>query len=171
MAILQSREFKEEDKINESFLRTAQVLYSHWKVSNLKEKESLQCGGHSRLFEVLIPDYYVTKGESIKGKGQREHIVPCALIRNHSYKMFNYGYLIDDVVKMIKKNLIIIHITKEEQKKLDVELGLKINMPDGWEFGDDPFERLNAANIQYKLYNIMSPEKQTTGCLFNITAN
>jgi len=52
MAILQSREFKEEDKINESFLRTAQVLYSHWKVSNLKEKESLQCGGHSRLFEV-----------------------------------------------------------------------------------------------------------------------
>ena len=149
---MEYRQFTEEEKINESFLRTAQVLHSHWKVSNPEEKELLQCGGHSRLFEILIPDKYIVKGESLSGKGHREHIVPCALIRNQSYKMFNNGYLIDDVAKMLHNNLIIVYITTEEQKKLDVELGLKTVMPSGWKFGDTPFKRLEQANIKYRLY-------------------
>ena len=68
--------FTEEDKRQEAFLRISNVLYSHWRISNQQEKESEQCGGHSRLFEVLIPDEYITVGESINGRGHREHVVP-----------------------------------------------------------------------------------------------
>ena len=35
------------------------------------------CGGHTRLFDALIYDGYIIKGESIKGKDIGEHIVPC----------------------------------------------------------------------------------------------
>ena len=147
------KEFTEKDKKNEAFLRMANVLYSHWRVSNPVEKETLQCGGHTRLFDILIPDAYITVGESISGKGHREHIVPCALIRSESYRMFNDGYLLEDVAQMINNNLKIVHITKQEQNKLDVDLSLKTTMPEGWEFGQNqPFSRLDTAGINYKLY-------------------
>lgn len=141
------------EQIDEAFLRTAYVLHSHWKVSNDTEKKSLQCGGHSRLFEVLIPDTYIIKGESINGKGRREHVVPCAVIRDRAYSMFNADSSIEDVADMIRNNLIIIHITKEEQVKLDVELGYKQTMPDNWEFEQDPYIRLVMANIEFRLYD------------------
>jgi len=147
------REFTEADKKREAFSRIANVLYSHWRVSNPGEKVSLQCGGHTRLFDVLIPDAYITVGESVNGKGHREHVVPCALIRSESYGMFNDGYLIEDIAKMIEQNLKIVHITKEERHKLDVELALKITMPEGWSFEQNrPFARLDTAKIGYKLY-------------------
>lgn len=143
----------ENNKINEAFLRTAYVLHSHWKVSNNTEKQSLQCGGHSRLFEVLIPDSYIIKGESENGKGRREHVVPCVVIRDRAYSMFNDGHSIKEVADMIKYNLIIIHITKEEQIMLDVKLKLKTTMPKTWEFGQNPYIRLNMADIEFKLYD------------------
>lgn len=146
------RTFTEEEKINEAFLRIANVLYSHWRICNDEEKESLQCGGHSRLFDYLIPDSYITKGESKNGKGHREHIVPCALIRCHAYSMFNDSYLIEDVANMIKDNLIIVHITKEEQNRLDYELGYKHTMPENWEFGHDPYKRLEMGDIEVVFY-------------------
>lgn len=149
---MEKRNFSHEEKKKEAFLRIANVLYSHWRVSDDREKELLACGGHSRLFDVLIPDSYITMGESIKGRGHREHVVPCALIRNHSYKMFNNGHLIEDVSKMIEENLIIVHITSEEQKYLDYELGYKDTMPDDWTFGQDPYLRLYRANIDLKKY-------------------
>ncbi len=148
------REFSKKEKKNEAYLRTANALYSHWRISNLEEKESLQCGGHSRLFETLIPDSYTTRGESLNGKGHREHVVPCALIRCHSYSMFNDGHLIEDVAKMIEDNLIIIHITREEQNRIDVELGYKHTMPENWEFGKNVYERLDKADIKFKLYEV-----------------
>ena len=73
---MNKRNFTEEEKINEAFLRTAYVLHSHWRVSNEKEKKLLHCGGHSRLFETLIYDGYITKGESIKGKVKGYPIKP-----------------------------------------------------------------------------------------------
>lgn len=147
------RNFTENEKREEAFFRVAQVLYSHWRVTDYEDKLKLKCGGHTRLFEILIPDSYITCGESIKGIGHREHIVPCTMIRLEAYKMFNEGYLLEDVSRMIKDNLIIIHITKDEQRYLDNELNLKTTMPDGWSFGDNPYERLEKANIKVKLYN------------------
>ncbi len=104
------RVFTEEEKKKEAFFRIANALYSHWNISTYEEKQKLMCGGHTRLFDALIYDGYIIKGESIKGKGHREHIVPCILIRNKSYEMFNKGFLIEDVANMIEKNLIIMII-------------------------------------------------------------
>ena len=145
------RIFTEEEKKKESFLRIANVLYSHWRISTHEEKQKLMCGGHSRLFDALIYEGYIIKGESVKGQGHREHIVPCVLIRDKSYEMFNNGFLIEDVASMIEKNLIIIHITKEERKELDKIY--KTCMPDGWKFGDNPYLRLEKMGIQIKMYN------------------
>ena len=151
------RNFSQEEKKKESFLRVANALYSHWRVTDFNDKEKLACGGHSRLFEVLIPDAYIIAGESLAGREYREHVVPINLIRNHAYHMFNNGYLIEDVANMIENNLYIILITTKERDILDksVEVGgkgWKYDMPDEWKFGDDAFARLNQADIKFKLY-------------------
>ena len=45
------------------------------------------------------------------------------------------------------------NFTKEEQNKIDVELKLKTSMPKDWKFGDNPYKRLELANIQIKFYD------------------
>lgn len=140
------------ERKKEAFLRIAYVLHSHWKVSSEEEKKRLDCKIHTRIFDVLIPDEYVIYGESKNGKGHREHVVPCAYIRDNSLKMFNDGLLIEDVAKMIEKNLIIVHITQEERKIIDFDLGYKTDMPKPWDFGDDPLARLKLANINIIKY-------------------
>lgn len=103
---------------------------------------------HSRIFEVLVPDEFVVNGQSIKGGGYREHVVPCALIRDECTKMFERGATKDEVVQMLDKHLRIAIITPEEAHYMDHTLGLKATMPKGWIFGeDDPLERLKVANI------------------------
>ena len=68
--------------------------------------------------------------------------------------MFNKGYLVEDVAEMIDKNLKIVHITKEEQKRLDVEKNWKTIMPEGWTFEQDqPYARLLQAKIEINFYN------------------
>lgn len=105
-------------------------------------------GVHSRIFEVIVPDAFVTKGQSSKGGGYREHAVPCSLIRNHANTMFDQGASIDEVADMISKHLRIVIITPEEAKHIDHELGLKEVMPEGWEFGvGDPLARLHAGGV------------------------
>lgn len=145
------REFSIDERKKEAFLRIAHVLYSHWRVSSFEEQQEKNCKIHSRIFDVLIPDEYVLLGKSSSGKKGREHVVPCVLVRDHAIDMFNNGYLIEDVAKMIESNLIIVHLSKEERVKLDKELKLKITMPPNWNFGDDPFERLSYANIEVTL--------------------
>lgn len=147
------RNFTEAEKRDESFLRVANALYSYWRISDWKNKMDFGCKGHSRIFDVLVENQYITKGESVKGKGHREHVVPCVMIQVQAYKMFTNGYTVEDVSKMIKDNLIIVYITKEEQEKLDNELKLKRTMPNNWNFGDNPYARLELANIKVKYYN------------------
>lgn len=147
---MEVRQFTLEDQKTEAYLRIANVLYSHWRVSSNEEKSKLACGGHSRLFDVLIPDYFIQKGVSVNGKGHKEHVVPCNQIRNYSYNMFNHGYLVEDVAQMIKEHLIIVEITKEEQIMIDSKY--KDNMPDDWEFGQDPYRRLREVEIKWESY-------------------
>jgi hypothetical protein len=82
---LKKRIFTKQEKMNEAFLRIANVLYSYWKISNPEEKENLECGEDLRLFEILIPENYILKGESIKGKECKEYIVPLNLIKKQAY--------------------------------------------------------------------------------------
>jgi hypothetical protein len=65
--------------------------------------------------------------------------------------MFNNGYLISDVADMIKMNLGIIYISKKDKIQIS-NLGYKNNMPENWEFGYNPYERFEIAEIEIKFY-------------------
>jgi hypothetical protein len=98
-------------------------------------------------------------GYSIKGRLQelsgksayREHIVPCTLIERKAIEMFKSGNTVEEVAEMIKSNLLILRISDEEAYKLDIELGLRTVMPEGWDFGHDVYSRITFAGIQLEV--------------------
>lgn len=101
-------------------------------------------------------DNKITIGYSIKGRQQelngknayREHIVPCDLIMRKGIEMFKVNATIEEVANMFANNNFILKISDDEAYKLDVELGLRTTMPEGWDFGQDVYARIKFANIQ-----------------------
>lgn len=132
------RVFTAEELKKRAFLRAAHVLYGHWEEGT---------GAHSRLFETLIPEGGLLLGTSVEGPGWREHVVPCAVIRDRCLQLFDDGKSIEDVAAYIEAHLKIVVISREERDRLDFKLGLKSTMPIGWEDGDI-MARLKAAGIQ-----------------------
>jgi hypothetical protein len=119
--------------------RLAEVMHDHWDEGR---------DGHSRIFEVLVPDEMVIDGISAQGGHYREHIVPCVVIREGCKQMYSKGATVDEVARAIDKHLRIVLISTDEAHRLDHELGLKTLMPSGWVFGkDEPMARINAAGI------------------------
>lgn len=106
--------------------------------------------GSTRIFEHIIPDEWLICGQSLNGGTYREHIVPCALIRDQSIKMYREGKSVEDVAKMIERNLAIVLISGEEMNILDNKNKWKTTMPNGWDFeSGDPFSRLIQAGIKF----------------------
>lgn len=98
-------------------------------------------------------DHLITIGESVnrtKENTYREHIVPCILIFNQAVTMTMEKRSITEVAQMIKNNLAIVLVTNEEAEMMDNELDMQTSMPEGWNFGDDVFARLRAANVVLK---------------------
>jgi hypothetical protein len=101
-------------------------------------------------------DNKITVGYSIKGRQQelngknayREHIVPCDLIMRKGIEMIKAGNTIEQVATMFANNNFILKISDDEAYKLDIELGLRTIMPEGWDFGQDVYSRINFAEIQ-----------------------
>ena len=115
----------------------------------------LKCAADNEMYDMVSRaaydkvDHIIALNKPIEN-GWREHVVPCTMITQEAYRMFDEdNATVAQVAVMIQSNLFIVHITKEEQQRVDVELGLKTAMPDGWEFGDDVFARLDAAQIKY----------------------
>jgi len=77
----------------------------------------------------------------------REHIVPCTMIIERAVELFEDGATIPTVAQMVKENLAIVVLTAEEAKKVDAVY--KTTMPEGWNWGDSVFARLDAFNIKY----------------------
>ncbi len=135
-----ARVFTAEELRKRAFLRAAQVLYGHWEEGT---------GAHSRLFETLIPESGLLLGTSVEGSGWREHVVPCAVIRDRCLQLFDQGKSVEDVAAYIETHLKIVIISREERARLDFQLGLKSTMPTGWEDGDI-MARLRAAGIELR---------------------
>lgn len=120
--------------------RLAEIFRDHWEEGRV---------GSTRIFEHVIPDEWLICGQSSSGGKCREHVVPCALIRDQSIKMYQEGKLIEDIENMIEKHLAIVLISAQERYILDNKCGWKTKMPNGWSFGsDDPFARLTLAGIK-----------------------
>jgi len=98
-------------------------------------------------------DHLITIGESVKRTKEntyREHIVPCIMVFNQAVTMTMEKRSVTEVAQMIKNNLAIVLITNEEAELLDNELDMQTSMPEGWNFGDSVFARLDVAKILLK---------------------
>jgi hypothetical protein len=109
----------------------------------------------SRVVELFIHDSFVPHGKGKNGSGHREHVVPCAYLRDKSVAMYRDGASIADVSAFLKDHVVIIEITPYEKDLLDNGeklggIGLKDRMPDGWDFSTGCiFDRLHLAKIEF----------------------
>lgn len=124
------RRFTQEQLRQRVFERAAWVLRHFWEEQ--QDDENREARVHTRLFDPLIPEGYINAGQSKNGGVHIEHLVPCALLRDHAFKMYWEGKAVKDVAEMLGRFLRIAHITSAEAHHLDHELGLKTTMPDGW---------------------------------------
>lgn len=107
-----------------------------------------------QLLEADSIDDKITRGHSKNWQphlSYREHVVPCIMIHNQAFDMALVNYSAEDIAAMIERHLAIVLITPDEAYKLDCELGLRTEMPQGWQFGDDVYARLTTAGIEYRL--------------------
>jgi hypothetical protein len=137
--------FSDDELKKRAFERTA------WVLKHCYDEQAEEFTGearlHSRLFDTLIPDVYVFIGKSAaavvateQGKlPYREHVVPCAYIRNLSFKLYSEGKTVDDVASMVKRLLNIAFITPDEAKLIDKKH--KATMPDDWSWMEDSVTR------------------------------
>lgn len=132
------RQFSPKELRERAFLRAAVVLHGHWEEGT---------GAHTRLFETLIPDGYVFVGSAADGANWREHVVPCAVIRDQCFLLLDQGKSTQEVADFIEAHLKIVMITREQRQRLDFELGHKTSMPEGWLPGDI-MARLRAAGVE-----------------------
>ncbi len=88
---------------------------------------------HTRVPDFFIPVGFIPHGRSHAGIGHREHVVPCAILRETAIRYFQEERSLDDVVKMLKKWLVIVRIRKDERDLLDKgDAPLKHRMPPDW---------------------------------------
>lgn len=133
-----------DEIIQRTFKRVAYVIRGYWEEADSKGQRRRV---HTRLFDHLVPDAWVFVGISKNGGGHREHLVPCAWIRNQAMLMFDQGAEIDEVATMIRKTLRIARIAQSEAKKLNAVPGLKSGMPSNWDMNGDVFVRLSHADF------------------------
>ena len=87
-------------------------------------------------------DLYAAINEALEKSNYREHAVPITMIIDKIYTMIKDGATDAEIIEMIKKNLIVVHIKEKQAEYLDITLGLRTTMPKGWKFGDDPLARI-----------------------------
>ena len=137
--------FSPDERVERAFLRAAYVLRIIWEEDGKSYDTRL-------LDEPLIPSGYVTVGESVRGSECREHVVPRDVICKKCVEMFKAGADLTQIATLIRDNLKVVLITREERYNLDSssKLNLRMRMPAGWTFGQDVFARLQYAGIEFK---------------------
>ena len=141
------KNFTKEELAYRGCQRAAMALYSFWEEQRYDARYQNEAGVHSRIFDALIPNVYIELNSKALGRSYKEHVVPCAYVRNLSFKMYHENSSIDDVAKMISKLLKIAYITKDQRKKIDSIH--KYSMPEKWNWKTDSIlERLIIAGVE-----------------------
>lgn len=116
---------------------------------------------HSRLVDgLIIPDEFTIVGQSVnyKGKGHREHVIPCKMIVEKCHEMICDNADDDSIAEFIKKHVKIVLISIDEKNELDRKSGhnLKQSMPDNWTWAEstDIYARLTKAGIRWLPYSV-----------------
>lgn len=146
--------YSKDELRKRAFKRLAWVLWHYWE----EQQDDLPRAAkvHSRLFDTLIYDEYITLGRSIKVSGtrdqHREHLVPCAMLRDKAFSMYWDNKSPDDVADMFERFLRIAFIHKAEAHDLDFVRGWKASMPHGWDFENGSVTaRIDEAGIKLEM--------------------
>lgn len=137
--------FSRQQLRQRAFQRVANTLYSFWE----EQKDSCprSVAVHSRLFDTLVFNEYITMNRRSKDRSYPEHVVPCAYIRNLAFNMFWDGKEPADVAKMVERLLRIAYISTEQAKAIDALH--KYSMPIDWDPDTDPITaRLDLLGIK-----------------------
>jgi hypothetical protein len=138
--------FTEEIADTEIFLKIVK-RYRH----AIAEKDQRLLDATRVLLDGDSIDHLITVGVSknrTNDNTYREHIVPCIMIHNQLIDMCLNGKTLCEMAQFLKTHLAIVLVTKQEAEKMDIELGMRTSMPDGWKWGDSVFSRLEAAEIE-----------------------
>jgi hypothetical protein len=132
----------DNEVLERSFVRLARYYY-------LMHAE--EAGRHTRVPDYFIPNNCIPRGRSHSGTVHPEHVVPCAAIREYCLKYFVEGRSLDEVVKLIRRLLVIVDVSIDEWKKLDEgPSALKDIMPPEWDLETGCiFARLHLAEIKF----------------------
>lgn len=120
----------------------------------LHRRQLENIGSSSRTFETFIHDDLLTliKAQNVSEETpiHREHVVPCALLRDKAIELLRHGISSDEVALWIEPFIRIVLIQKSDAYKLDHTLKLKYSMPEGWTFGAGCiYERLHKGDIPF----------------------
>lgn len=147
-----------EEKISRAFLRLVRYL------RELAEEDPSHgtARAHSRIFDYFIPKDWIPRGASRRiacpdQKRHKEHVVPCAYMRQHCLQQIRDGKPLDQVAAFARRCLAIVDITIEESERLDCSppkgLGLKDTMPANWDpESGNIYVRLMAADIEFVMH-------------------
>lgn len=137
--------YSREELKARAFRRAADALFSFWEEQ--KDCVPRTTDVHSRLFDTLIYDQYIQRNQRKSTRTYKEHVVPCAYIRNLAFEMYWNGRSREDVSVMIGRLLCIVYITPDEARIIDSKH--KSSMPVDWNPEcDSIFRRLEDAAIE-----------------------
>lgn len=97
-----------------------------------------------KIYQQNVSSGATTRTERCKGL-IREHVVPRTVIFDELLKLKRITP--KKVDELLGELMVIVMITKDEDKKLD-RMGLRSKMPECWRYGDNPFQRHEAAGIK-----------------------
>ncbi len=145
-------EIVKSTRLNQYFKRS----YDPLQIANryfyaVKEKDQDLVNMRRDLLSADVYDEDIKINQKDENRTYREHVVPCICIHTEIMHRVVYDSTCtpDKIAKFIRKNLKIAYITDEDQKKIDSTLGWKVNMPNGWKWGDDILARLKLSDAGY----------------------
>lgn len=147
-ALVSSLEFL-EDHSGSSWKSTADLDV---RIDNIVKiiKLATQTGDTTLLKRDMVDD--VTPKVAINLKTDLckygEHVVPIDFMFQYSVKLFKQGADDDVVFDFWKRNLKVAYIKESDARILDVDLGMRTKMTEGWEDGDSPLARIEYAGIK-----------------------
>lgn len=129
-----------------------------WKTTNKEERLSnvvkviriaTDTGDTTLLHRKMVDDLtpYVSINKRTTDLDWGEHVVPIDFMFQHSVEMIKSGAEDEVVVDFWYRNLKVVYITPAQASLMDKDLKLQTVMTEGWKDGDNPFARLDAANI------------------------
>ena len=139
------------DKLKQrSFERIAFVL-KHFYEEQAEDFKAGNIALHSRIFDTLILDEYIYIGKSEAAAKlkvpYKEHVVPCAYIRNCAFRLYSEEKTVNDVAKMVSKLLKIALIAPDEASLLDKKYRSTMPLDWNWET-DSTCRRLDDCGIK-----------------------